>query len=69
LDFFTGREALSLADLQLKELRPAALTLKVKLEEIETQTDANGLDSAFQSAKKMNRSTRLCPPPLARFLP
>jgi len=52
LDFFTGREALSLADLQLKELRPAAPTLKVKLEEIETQTDANGLDSAFQSAKK-----------------
>ena len=51
MDFFTGREALSLVDLQLKELRPAALTLKVKLEKIETQTDANGLDSAFQTAK------------------
>jgi hypothetical protein len=36
VDFFTDREALSLVDLQLKELRPAALTLKVKLEEIGT---------------------------------
>ena len=27
------------ADLQLKELRPAALALKLKLEEIETQLD------------------------------
>jgi putative ABC transport system substrate-binding protein len=39
-------------DLQLKELRPAAVALKLKLEEIETQPDANGLESAFQTAKQ-----------------
>jgi putative ABC transport system substrate-binding protein len=39
-------------DLQLKELRPSAVALKLKLEEIETQYDAKGLESAFQSAKK-----------------
>jgi putative ABC transport system substrate-binding protein len=36
----------------MKELRPAALALKVKLEEIETQVDAKGLESAFQTAKQ-----------------
>jgi putative ABC transport system substrate-binding protein len=40
------------AELQLKELRPAALALKLKLEEIETQPDSKALDSAFQTAKK-----------------
>jgi len=39
-------------DLQLKELRAAALALKLKLEEIETQLDAKGLESAFQTAKQ-----------------
>jgi putative ABC transport system substrate-binding protein len=39
-------------DLQLKELRPAALALKLKLEEIETQPDPKGLESAFQTAKQ-----------------
>ena len=39
-------------DVQLKELRPAALALKLKLEEIETQLDAKGLESAFQTAKQ-----------------
>jgi putative tryptophan/tyrosine transport system substrate-binding protein len=39
-------------DLQLKELRAAALALKLKLEEIETQFDAESLDGAFQSAKQ-----------------
>ena len=39
-------------DLQLKELRPAAPALKLKLEEIETQPDPKGLESAFQTAKK-----------------
>ena len=39
-------------DLQLKELRPAALALKLKLEEIETQLDAKGLENAFQTAKQ-----------------
>src|SRR5215510_11981391 len=36
----------------LKEIRPAALALKLKLEEIETQTDAKGLENAFQTAKQ-----------------
>src|ERR1043166_140269 len=40
------------SDRQLKDLRPAALALKVKLEEIETQRDAKGLESAFQTAKQ-----------------
>jgi putative tryptophan/tyrosine transport system substrate-binding protein len=39
-------------DLQLKELRPAALALKLKLEEIETQPDSKSLEDAFQSAKR-----------------
>jgi putative ABC transport system substrate-binding protein len=39
-------------DLQMKELRAAALALKLKLEEIETQADAKGLESAFQTAKQ-----------------
>jgi putative tryptophan/tyrosine transport system substrate-binding protein len=37
---------------QLKELRPAAQALKLKLEEIETQRDAKSLESAFQTAKQ-----------------
>jgi putative ABC transport system substrate-binding protein len=45
-------EASIILDLQLKELRPAAVALKLKLEEIETQFDANGLESAFQTAKQ-----------------
>src|SRR5262245_50611285 len=40
------------SDLQLKELRPAAQALKLKLEEIRTQFDAKGLESAFQTAKQ-----------------
>jgi putative ABC transport system substrate-binding protein len=39
-------------DLQLKELRPVALALKLKLEEIQTQLDHNGLGNAFQTAKQ-----------------
>jgi putative ABC transport system substrate-binding protein len=39
-------------DLQLKELRAAAVALKLKLEEIETQLDAKGLESAFKTAKQ-----------------
>jgi putative ABC transport system substrate-binding protein len=51
-------------DLQLKELRPAALALKLKLEEIDAQPDPKGLESAFQTAKQkqvnaiMTMSTR-----------
>ena len=37
---------------RLKELRPAALALKLKLEDIETQLDPKGLESAFQTAKQ-----------------
>ena len=39
-------------DLQLKELRPAALALNLKLEELKTQPDAKSLDSAFKTAKQ-----------------
>jgi putative ABC transport system substrate-binding protein len=39
-------------DLQLKQLRDAAVYLKLKLEEIETQVDAKGLESAFKTAKQ-----------------
>jgi putative tryptophan/tyrosine transport system substrate-binding protein len=37
---------------QLKEIRVAAPALELKLEEIETQTDSKGLESAFQTAKQ-----------------
>jgi putative tryptophan/tyrosine transport system substrate-binding protein len=40
------------SDVQLKELRPAALALKLKLEEIGTQLDPKSLASAFQTAKQ-----------------
>jgi putative ABC transport system substrate-binding protein len=39
-------------ELQLKDLRPAAVALKLKLQEIETQPDARGIASAFQTAKQ-----------------
>ena len=39
-------------ELQLKELRAAAMALKLKLEEIETQMDPKALESAFQTAKQ-----------------
>jgi putative ABC transport system substrate-binding protein len=39
-------------NLQLKQLRDAAVALKLKLEEIETQPDAKGLESAFKTAKQ-----------------
>ena len=42
----------SQVSLQLKELRPAAVVLKLKLEEIETQPNPKGLESAFQTAKQ-----------------
>jgi ABC-type uncharacterized transport system substrate-binding protein len=35
-------------DPQLKELRPAALALKLKLEVIDAQPDSKGLESAFK---------------------
>ena len=36
----------------MKELNPAAQALKLKLEEIETQRDAQGLETAFKTAKQ-----------------
>ena len=39
-------------DPQLKELRRAAVALKLKLEEIETRLDAKSLERAFQTAKQ-----------------
>jgi putative tryptophan/tyrosine transport system substrate-binding protein len=52
------------SELLLKELRAAAVALKLKLEEVETQLDAKGLESGFQTAKRkqvgaiMTQSTR-----------
>jgi len=37
---------------QLKELRPAALALKLKLDEIETEADPKSLQSAFETARQ-----------------
>jgi putative ABC transport system substrate-binding protein len=42
----------SALEVPLKELRAAVVALKLKLEEIETQADAKGLESAFQTAKQ-----------------
>ena len=42
----------SSASRQLKEIRPAALALKLKLEEIDAQPDPKSLESAFQTAKQ-----------------
>ena len=39
-------------DIQLKDLRSAAQALKLQLEEITTQPDPKGLESAFQTAKQ-----------------
>jgi len=36
----------------MKEIRPAAVALKLKLEEIETQLDPKSLEIAFQTAKQ-----------------
>jgi putative tryptophan/tyrosine transport system substrate-binding protein len=50
---FLGRAgAGSIASPQLREIRPAALALKLKLEEIEHQLDPKGLESAFKTAKQ-----------------
>jgi putative ABC transport system substrate-binding protein len=40
------------SDRQLKNLRPAALALKLELNEIKTPLDTKGLESAFQTAKQ-----------------
>jgi putative tryptophan/tyrosine transport system substrate-binding protein len=48
-------------DLQLKELRPAALALKLKLEEIDTQPDPKSLESAFQTANQKQVNAIMTP--------
>jgi putative ABC transport system substrate-binding protein len=45
------------SDRQLKNLRLAALALKLKLEEIATQVDAKGLESAFKTAKQKQKES------------
>lgn len=50
--FLRQPEASTAIDRQLKELRPAAQALKIKLDEIETPFDAKSLDGAFQTAKQ-----------------
>ena len=52
---------------ELKELRPAALALKLKLEEIETQPDPKGLESAFQTAKQKQVGAIMTMPVLRLF--
>jgi ABC-type uncharacterized transport system substrate-binding protein len=49
-------------ELQLKELRIAALALTLKLEEIETQIDSKGLENAFQTAKQKQVGALMTPP-------
>jgi putative ABC transport system substrate-binding protein len=41
-----------ISDIQLQELRPAAVALNVKLDEIETRAEVKQLESAFQTAKQ-----------------
>ena len=41
-----------LRDLQIKDLRAGAQALKLKMEEIDMQTDPKGLEIAFQTAKQ-----------------
>jgi putative ABC transport system substrate-binding protein len=50
--YLQGQGGSVLADLQLNELRAAAGALKLKLEEIKTEPNAKGLESAFQTAKQ-----------------
>jgi putative ABC transport system substrate-binding protein len=49
-------------DLQMKELRPVAVALKLKLEDIKTEADAKGLESAFQTAKQKQVSAIMTQP-------
>jgi len=65
--FLRQPEAVTAIDLQLKELKPAAQALKLKLEEIETLFDAKGLDSAFQTAKQ-KQVDAIMTQPGSRFL-
>jgi putative ABC transport system substrate-binding protein len=55
-------------EIQLKELRPSAVALKLELEEIETQFGPKGLDSAFQTAKQ-KQVNAIMTTATPRFLP
>jgi putative tryptophan/tyrosine transport system substrate-binding protein len=48
----TGATLSVTRDLQLKEIRAAAMALKLKLEEMKTEPDTKGLESAFKTAKQ-----------------
>ena len=52
LGFCGRRREIREEDIQLKELMPAAVALKLKLEEIKTEPDTKGLESAFKTAKQ-----------------
>jgi len=52
IGFLRPVESTIAGDRQVKELRLAAQALKLKLEEIDTQPDPKGLESAFQTAKQ-----------------
>jgi putative ABC transport system substrate-binding protein len=62
-----GRGGGIATDLQLKELRPAALALKLKLEEIEIHFDPKGFESAFQTAKQKQVGAIITPASRALF--
>jgi len=48
----TTETGIRIEDIQIKELMPAAQALNIKLEEIVTEPDAKGLESAFKTAKQ-----------------
>ena len=52
----------------MKEIRPAALALKIRLEEIKTQTDTKDLESAFKTAKQ-KQVDAIMTTPARPFLP
>jgi putative ABC transport system substrate-binding protein len=52
---------------QLEELRAAAPALKIKFEEIQTQLDPKGLESAFQRAKQKQVDAIITPASRALF--
>jgi putative tryptophan/tyrosine transport system substrate-binding protein len=53
---------------QWKEIRPAAVALKLKLEEIETQPDAKGLESFFKTAKQKRVGAIMMPAGIRFFI-
>ena len=53
-------------DLEIKEFRPAAAALNIKLEELQTQLDPKALESAFQTAQHKQVGA-IMPSPNPRF--